>query len=75
MPREPTWRLGKQRKFLLPGEVPKVWAAAIFENGLSGSICQQFLKAIVLEANDHGLMLGQQTYEEQVDRTGEEWRE
>ncbi|KAH7727256.1 piwi domain-containing protein [Aphelenchoides avenae] len=48
------WKLGPQRKFLIPAPVPPVWCAVIFQRGVQGGRCQDFIKRLVQSANNRG---------------------
>jgi len=37
---ELVWKLGPQRKFLIPATSPPVWAAVIFQRGVQAARCQ-----------------------------------
>ncbi|KAH7702925.1 NRDE-3 protein, partial [Aphelenchoides avenae] len=52
------WKMGPQRRFLIAAQPPKIWAAVIFQHGVQGNRCQDFIQRLVQSANNRGFPIG-----------------
>ncbi|KAH7725804.1 piwi domain-containing protein [Aphelenchoides avenae] len=63
------WKLGPQRKFLVPAESPPVWAAVIFQRGVQAAKCQEFINRMLQSANQRGFPLRKPNRYDEWDET------
>ncbi|KAH7689685.1 NRDE-3 protein, partial [Aphelenchoides avenae] len=67
------WRMGPQRQFLIAADAPAVWAAVIFQRGVEGNRCKDFLQRLVQSANNRGFPLSPPKRYDQWDDTDPEF--
>ncbi|KAI1719931.1 piwi domain-containing protein [Ditylenchus destructor] len=49
------WKLPQNRQFLHAAETPPTWVAAIFQNGVDGNACNDFIKTFIAAAKRRGM--------------------
>ncbi|KAI1727543.1 piwi domain-containing protein [Ditylenchus destructor] len=66
------WKLPQNRRFVSGGSTPNTWVAAIFQNGVDGQQCDQFIKTFIQAANRRGMRAGPPKRYEQFSTTDEQ---